>query len=199
MIDISSRSLCVRSIICFYLSAHFLKINQFSISQKILMNSESTGPSVGVFYFMTSNWGDKMSDGDQKCPNMRCEWSQSDNLHHLEDKYKFFVSGSSSPKVTAAVYNIHSLWKKYAARVPLNCAWKTNITLATSEESTIRYHHLFNMTFPNFNGFSTNHPSSAIQRIHVGALLKPSDFRENMHNFSYLIKAGSYGMLICDR
>lgn len=137
-----------------------------------------------------------MRDGDQKCPSMRCDWSQSDNLHYLEQKHKSFISEtvSSSPIVTAAVYNIHSLWRKHAARAPLNCAWRTNITLATSEESTVRYHHLFNSSFPNFNGYSTNHPSSAIQRIHVGAFLNPTDFRENMHNFSYLIKAGSYGM-----
>lgn len=196
MIDIMRRSLSFRSIVCLYLSFHLLQIDQFSDSQDTAVKTESSEPSVGVFYFLTSNWGDKLKDGDQKCPNMRCDWSQSDNLHHLEQKHKSFISetGSNSPIITAAVYNVHSLWRKHAARAPLNCAWRTNITLATSEESTIRYHHLFNSTFPNFNGFSTNHPSSAIQRIHVGALLNPSDFRENMHNFSYLIKAGSYGM-----
>jgi hypothetical protein len=155
---------------------------------------------VHVFYLMTLNWGDKITDGPQKCPNLRCDWSQSENILTLEEKYKKVVSeiARNRPIVTAAVYNIHSLRKKFFASAPLNCGWRTNLTLATSEEASIRYHHLFNATFPNFNGFSTNNPSSAIQRIHSGAFLNPSDFTKNVHNFSSLIKAASFGMFICD-
>lgn len=184
-----------RSIICLFLSLALLRINRFSLSQSISKDAESAAPSVHVFYLMTLNWGDRITDGEQKCPELRCSWSQSDSVIKLEEKYKKVLSetAANSPVVTAAVYNVHSLQKKFFASTPLNCAWRTNITLATSEEAALRYHHLFNATFPNFNAFSTNNPSSAIQRIHTGAYLNPSDFTKNMHNFSSLIKAGSFG------
>lgn len=194
-----SRSRNFWSILCLCLSVNLLQINQSLATEDVSMKSESIVPAAGVFFFLTANWGDKITDGDQKCPNIRCEWTQSDDMNYLAQKHKSFMSETGlSQKVTAAVYNVHSLAHKYGSRIPLNCAWRTNITLGTSEESVTRYHHLFNTTFPNFDGYSTNHPSSAVQRIHTGALLNPSDFGEKMHNFSYLIKAASYGMLIND-
>lgn len=189
-----SRPLNFRSILCLYLSVQFLEIGKFAATEDISSKSESVVPAVGVFFFLTPNWGEKITDGDQKCPNIHCEWTQNDDMNYLAQKHKLFMSGTDSrAKVTVAVYNVHSLTNKHGSRIPLNCAWKTNITLATSEESFARYHHLFNMTFPNFNGYSTNHPNSAVQRIHWGAMLRPSDFGENMYNYSYLIKAASYG------
>jgi hypothetical protein len=200
MTEIPLRGCGCRSITCLILSFFILRINRFSISRSISEDVESAAPSVHVFYLMTLNWGDKIADGPQKCPNLRCDWSQSENILKLEEKYKKVVSeiAVNSPIVTAAVYNIHSLRKKFFASAPMNCAWRTNLTLATSEEAAVRYHHLFNATFSNFNGFSTNSPSSAIQRIHSGAFLNPSDFTKNVHNFSSLIKAASFGMFIYD-
>ena len=158
-------------------------------------NVSSTRPSVSIFYYLLHNWGDRITDGDQNCADTSCDWWQSDNIHHLQRKYQIILQNSSVENhvTTVAVYNAHSLWAKFASRVPLNCAWRTNLTMAISEESSVRYHHLFNSTFPNFDGYSTNSPHSSVQRIHLRAYLQRADFREEMYNFSYLIKAASYG------
>jgi hypothetical protein len=201
MIEIPLRACGYRSITCLILSFFLLQINRFSISRSVSADADSAAPSVHVFYLMTQNWGDVITDGIKECPNLRCAWSQSDSILKLEDKYRRVVSEitARNPTITAAVYNVHSLRKKFLASAPLNCAWRTNVTLATSEEATIRYHHLFNATFPNFNAFSTNNPNSAIQRIHSGAHLHSADFTKNMLNFSSLIKAGSFGKFIYDK
>lgn len=173
------------------LLCHVTIVQTQNVSEHLL----NTPGTAAIFYFMSSSWGDHIEDGEQICSTARCHWFQSDHMHHLEMKYRSVMVTTSvdNPIITAAVYNVHSLWSKYASPVPLNCDWRTNLTLATSEESTVRYHHLFNTTFKNFDGFSTNHPDSAIQRIHTAALLRPEDFSQTMLNFSSLIKAGSYG------
>ena len=57
-----------------------------------------------------------------------------------------------------------------------------------------RYHGLFDPTFKNFDGYSTTHPASNIQRVYAQAFLNASDFisLDKMQNFSSLIKAASY-------
>ena len=176
------------------LLCHITFVQTQNVSEHMFNNPRTAA----IFYFMSSSWGDHIEDGDQMCPTARCRWFQSDHLHHLEKKYRSVMVTASVnyPIVTAAVYNVHSLWSKYASPVPLNCDWRTNLTLVTSEESTVRYHHLFNTTFKNFDGFSTNHPDSAVQRIHTAALLRPEDFSPTTLNFSSLIKAGSYGITL---
>lgn len=158
-------------------------------------NISSTRPSISVFYFMLPKWGDRITEGDQNCPDISCDWWQSDNIHHLERKHQIILLNSTfeNPVTTVAVYHAHSLWAKFASKVPLNCAWRTNLTMAISEESSVRYHHLFNNTFPNFDGYSTYSPHSSVQRIYKGAYLQRTDLREETYNFSYLIKAASYG------
>ena len=99
---------------------------------------------------------------------------------------------SNNPITTVAVYNVHLLLQAHVSKIPLNCLWRTNLTMATSEEAHIRYHHLFDKTFPNFDGNSTNSPNSTVQRIYSTAYLPKSGFLEG-HNFTYLIKAGTYG------
>lgn len=158
-------------------------------------DSNITRPSVSIFYYMLHNWGDRITDGDQNCSDTSCDWWQSDNMHHLQKMHDIVMLNNSveNPKITVAVYNAHSLWAKFASKVPLNCAWRTNLTMAISEESSVRYHHLFNSTFPNFDGFSTNSPYSTVQRVHKGAYLRKADLKEEINNFTYLIKAASYG------
>ena len=151
---------------------------------------------VNVFYFVSHKWGSKV-DGDQMCPNMLCNWATSDDFHQLKEKHDDAMSPEKRKNkqiLTAAVYNVHELYAKNSLRVPTNCDWRTDMTLATSEESSVRYHYLFNRTFNNFDGYSTISPHSDVQRVYHDAYLRPKDFIQEMHNFSYLIKAGSFGM-----
>ena len=127
--------------------------------------------------------------------------SNNNNINSSSNNSSSSSSSSSShsnisynPITTVAVYNVHLLWQSHVSKIPLNCAWRTNLTMATSEEAHIRYHHLFDKTFPNFDGNSTNSPNSTVQRIYSTAYLK-SGFLVG-HNFTYLIKAGTYGKFL---
>ena len=153
---------------------------------------------VSVFYYMQRHWGDSIIDGDQKCHKIICNWYQSDNLQNLHHSYSNIMSNSSinSTMWTLALWNAHSLFAKHYSRAPQNCAWRTDLTMAVTEESRARYHHQLNFTFPHFDGFSTNSPHASVQRIHKSAFLQESDLIEKPRNFSDLIKAGSYGMSI---
>lgn len=154
---------------------------------------------VNVFYLLGHNWGDKF-DGDQMCPNVLCNWATSDDFQQLKRKRDEAMAPENSKNkeiLTAAVTNVHSLRAKLITRGPNNCDWRTNLTLATSEEAAVRFHNLFKSNFSSFDGYSTYNPNSNIQRVNDQAYLKPGEFYPKMHNFSYLIKAGSFGK--CDR
>jgi hypothetical protein len=156
--------------------------------------------SVFVMYYAASNWVDSVVNGDQYCPSVKkCEWTQTPHLAKLEDKlhHGIVVNVNGTERkpdrpITVAVFHVHSLKDKLNSRYPLNCDWRTNLTLGCSEESGVRYGHLFNSTFPNFDGYSSYHPLSTVQRIQQAAYFTHSDLRPNPHNFSYLIKAASY-------
>lgn len=166
-----------------------------SLSQNVKSGLHDGLREVNVFYFVSHKWGAKV-DGDQMCPNMLCNWTTSDDFHRLKTKYDEIMSPEKridKQILTAALYNVHDLYAKNSSKFPTNCDWRTNVTLATSEESSVRFRYLFNRIFNNFDGFSTISPQSDIQRVYQDAYLRPSDFVQEMHNFSYLIKAGSYG------
>ena len=153
---------------------------------------------VNVFYYLGHNWGEKFN-GDQMCPNVLCNWATSDDFQILKKKRDDAMAPENSKNkeiLTAAIYNVHSLPAKEVIRGPTNCDWRTNLTLATSEEAAVRYHHLCKNKFRTFDGYSTVSPNSNVQRVYDQAFLSPSDFYSEMHNFSYLIKAGSFGK--CD-
>ena len=101
-------------------------------------------------------------------------WIHS-NLHHhnhhngLIQRYNNKTTGyyfNSSETITVAVYNIHSWWQKTRSYSPSNCELPTNFTLAESEESFVRYSHLFGPSFKNFDGFSTTSPTSHVQVVY---------------------------------
>ena len=156
--------------------------------------------SVHVLYYAASNWVDDVVNGNQYCPTVaKCEWTQTPHIQQLKEKFHHGLSTTSNSSmeenhhvVTVAVFHVHSLKEKLNSRYPLNCDWRTNLTMGCSEESGIRYGHLYNSTFPNFDGYSTYHPLASVQRIQKTAFFKEDELRPNPHNFSYLIKAGSY-------
>jgi hypothetical protein len=170
-------------------------IFHFSSSQLVKNNTNDGQRVVNVFYFLVHNWGEKF-DGDQMCPTMLCNWATSDDFQKLKRKRDDALAPENSKNkeiLTAAVSNVHSLHAKNIIRGPNNCDWRTNLTLATSEEAAVRFHHLFKSNFSSFDGYSTVNPHSNIQRVYNQAFLRPRDFYPEMHNFSYLIKAGSFG------
>ena len=149
-------------------------------------------PSVHVLYYAANNWVDAVVNGAQPCQGVRrCEWTQSPHVHQLKEKFHREVLPDATT-ISVAVFHVHSLRDKLNSRYPLNCDWRTNLTLGCSEESGVRYGHLFNATFPNFDGFSSYHPRSSVQRIQHVAYFKEGELRPTLHNFSSLIKAGSY-------
>ena len=184
------------STICLMLRLLWTLLLHCIVAKTVITNIDDEIQEVKVFYFVSNKWGAK-ADGNQNCSNMLCNWATSDNFHHLKMKYDDTMSPEKRKKkqiLTAAVYNVHELYAKNSIRVPNNCDWRTNLTLATSEESSVRYHYLFNRTFNNFDGYSTISPNSSVQRVYQDAYLRPDDFVTKINNFSYLIKAGSFGM-----
>jgi hypothetical protein len=169
-----------------------------------LTHTSSQPPYVKVYQFMINHWGDSYW-GDQQCgPHIHCEWVHADHLHGLTFA---FESSEKTPRkdieyskaVTLSLYNIHSWWERTRTHAPKPCELRTNLTMAESEESRIRYNHLFEPSFKHYDGFSTTHPQSSVQRVYVDAFLNASHFLPTMHNFSDLIKAASYVASDCHR
>ena len=93
--------------------------------------------------------------------------------------------------VSLALYNIHSLWEKKREHYPPVCELRTNMTLAESEESRVRYGHLFDPSFKNFDGYSTTSPHAHVQRIYTEALMNATEFYPT-RAYNKMIKGASY-------
>eukprot|EP00606_Chrysophyceae_sp_TOSAG23-5_P000733 GSChrysophyteH2.ASY1.ANO1.153.1 assembled CDS len=94
--------------------------------------------------------------------------------------------------ISVGLYNIHSLWEKKRDHYPSSCELRTNLSIAESEESSVRYGHLFTPSFKNFDGYSTISPHAHIQRVYRESMMSTTDFIEPVKNFSSLIKGASY-------
>ena len=172
---------------------------------KMLVTTE-TESNVKVFYYILPDWGSSLS-GDQICPNekMKCNWEYSGNLTHLIDSYnthKIQQQRSDSHAVTVAMYHIHTLWNQQKQNIPIS-KLKTDLNLACSEESRKHPRHsaLFAISFRNFDGYSTTHPSSTIQKIYKEAYLNETILNyhtdNHMKQFDDLIKGGSFVASAC--
>lgn len=166
-----------------------------------LSHSSSKKAHVKVFHFTIDYW--RLSvEGDQQCgSDLICEWTYSDDLKKLRNNYLNMTSSSSADQnemdqkaITVSVYNIHSWLERQKSRGPMLCELPTSLTLAETEESRTRYHGLFDSTFKHFDGFSSTHPSSSVQRVYESAFLNETQFINDgkLHNFSTLIKAAAY-------
>lgn len=156
---------------------------------------------VKVFHFTIDYW--RLSvEGNQQCgSDLTCEWTYSDDMRSLSNKFKnmSLSAVADQPKMdqkvtTVSVYNIHSWLERQKGRGPMLCELPTSLTLAETEESRIRYHGLFDSTFKHFDGFSSTHPSSNVQRVYESAYLDRSQFINDgkLHKFSTMIKAAAY-------
>lgn len=166
-----------------------------------LSEKSSKKTHVKVFHFTIDYW--RLSvEGDQKCGSeLICEWTYSDDLRKLRNKFLNMTSSSSADQderdqkaTTVSVYNIHSWLERQKSRGPMLCELPTSLTLAETEESRTRYHGLFDTTFKHFDGSSSTHPSSSVQRVYESAYMNETQFTDNgkMRNFSSMIKAAAY-------
>eukprot|EP01031_Cornospumella_fuschlensis_P025617 gene25617-30937_t len=96
------------------------------------------------------------------------------------------------------MYHIHT-WGALSKwpHGPNKTALPTDLTLVESEESHTRFGRLFRTSFPHYDGNSTTHPSSTIQRSYFrgwnGTTLLP------LRPFDKLIKAGVFIASTCHR
>lgn len=108
------------------------------------------------------------------------------------DHYK--VNGT----YTVSLYNVHSLWERKKEHHPAICELRTNVTMVESEESKVRYGHLFGPSFKNFDGYSTTNPASHLQRVYSEVFLNESEFIENKP-FAKMVKGASYVASDCHK
>ncbi len=155
--------------------------------------------SVKVFHFMVQHWGESRT-GLQHCGHdIACDFFHADKLHILKDNLmETNLSVHGVPTTTLSLYNIHSWWEKTKDTKPNMCDLRTNYTMAESEESKIRYHQLFDQSFKNFDGHSTTHTASNLQRVYIESNFSASDLHV-VRNFSTLIKAASYVASDCHK
>lgn len=163
---------------------------------------------VQIYHFVVRHWVNIVYEGDQQCgSNLQCEWTWAENMHRLHMDFENYRRHGSftddhalnriepgvivNDSVSATVYNIHSLWEKKREHSPLVCELRTNMTLAESEESRVRYGHLFEPSFKNFDGYSTTSPLANVQRIYRESLMNVSDFFP-LRPFPTMIKGASY-------
>ena len=158
---------------------------------------------VQVYYYVHPDWTNKMDTSNQSClthtnETIECEWLYHDNQSFFKSVLPMVSNMKRNDKstVTVAMFNIHTLWEKFRLKYPNSCEWPTNLTMATSEESDHRFHHIFNASFHNFDGYSTTHPSSSVQRIYDAA------YMEGFHEQPYvvnttLLPAASYIAHVC--
>jgi hypothetical protein len=99
---------------------------------------------------------------------------------------------------SVSLYNIHSLWERKKEHHPAICELRTNVTMAESEESKVRYGHLFGPSFKNFDGYSTTNPSSNLQRVYSEVFLNESEMLPNKA-FSKMVKGASYVASDCHK
>ena len=132
--------------------------------------------TVRLFYFVLSHWCDNVVPGIKRCElsgqNISCELFSSGNMTELQKELLQFKKEQVGNAISVALYNIHSLKETFRPRYaqPV-CDLRTNLTFATSEESMMRFRDLFNHSFDNFDGYSTAHPSSSVQRIYEEAYM----------------------------
>ena len=154
--------------------------------------------SVKVFHYIIHHWGESRF-GLQECGNIRCEWFHSSNTKHLRENFLHTnISEHGMHTITVALYNIHYLWEKIRDTKPAACELNTELMMAESEETRIRYAQLFDQSFKNFDGYSTTHTSSHVPRVYIEAVLNDTRFLP-LRNFSSLLKGGSYVASDCHR
>jgi hypothetical protein len=115
-------------------------------------------------------------------------------------KQKLEQTLTMSKPITLALYNIHSWWERTRDHRPAFCELHTNFSMAESEESKVRYHNLFEPSFKQFDGYSTTHPASHLQRVYTDAFLNASIVTAKLkYAHNKLVKGASYVASDCHK
>ena len=164
--------------------------------------------SVYVYHFMVPHWGESY-DGPLNCSayktnvdkeNYDCIWRHADHLKTLKQKYiDSDIDYSNNKSISISLYNIHSWWEKTRTHHPASCELHTNLTMVESEESQVRYNHLFEPSFKHYDGFSTTNPLSSVQRIYNDAFMYDLNTSIPVFNHTTLIKGASYVASDCHK
>ena len=186
-------------IIIIILSFITISISDINNNNLTTINNNNQSFRINVYHFTINYWAESI-DGDVKCDkNIKCNWAYSDHLKVLRQKWlndannSHYINNNNEKFVTVGVYNIHSWWERHRDPHPAYCDLYTNLTLAESQESRVRYSGLFDATFKFYDGYSTTHPESNIPRVYVDAYINKTNFlSEEPLKHSQLIKGGSY-------
>ena len=154
---------------------------------------------IRVFHYISPQWESESKSHESfvhTCtfPGKKtifCEWIDHGNQTYLKRLWKETVKST----ITVALYNIHTLWESDHVLYPTNCEWPTNLTMVSSEESHKRCSRLFNASFGNFDGNSTTHSSSTVQRIYDSAYLH--GFHVNDTHYRPKFQAASFIATSC--
>ena len=179
----------------------------------ILLIDNVINTNIVEIYHLIDNikWGEvdgSAIQGTWNCSNnnIQCNFYSSDSnsnfMETLEQKYllsKKYNNINNDKIVTSSLYNIHTwgLISKYPHK-PDYCRLPTDLHLVESEESFNRFKKLFTDSFKYYDGNSTTHPSSSVQRYYYDNTLSNITFLP-LKKFSSLIKGASYVASTCHR
>lgn len=121
----------------------------------------------------------------------------NDLLGNIKAKYNQLVSADA---LTVGLYNIHT-WgpKSRWPHHPDPCLLPTHLTVAESEESTVRFRKLFSASFPGFDANSTTHPDATVQRSYIGTGIFNSSTFIPLRPFDAMIPGAAYVASTCHR
>ena len=179
----------------------------------VIINIIKSNNIVEVYHLIDNSlWGEvdgSAIQGTYHCQQqqLQCEFYSSDSkknfIETLQYKYKKYSRKYNNTNinnvVTVSLYNIHTwgLLSSYPHR-PDYCKLPTDISIVESEESFIRFKKLFTDSFPHYDGNSTTHPSSSVQRFYFDSSLSNVTFLP-LKAFHNLIKGAAFVASTCHR
>lgn len=120
-----------------------------------------------------------------------------DLLGNIRGKFASWVVPQA---LTVGLYNIHT-WAPQSAwpHHPDACLLPTHLDMAESEESTVRFRKLFSASFSGFDGNSTTHPQSSVQRSYVSTGIFNASVFLPLKPLASLIPGAAYVASTCHR
>lgn len=188
----------------------------------------SSSHSVAIFHLIDQkNWGEtdgSILQGKFICPPhydeivKSCEIISTNKdstgmelIQDLSKKYHAYIKDSSNAvagatttttttaDVTLGLYSIHSWNTSPYPHYPNKCLLPTMLNMAESEESSQRFHKLFTSSFPGYDGNSTTHPDSSVQRTYISSQSSSSSSSTTVPLVSYgdKLRAAAYVVSTC--
>ena len=196
---------------CWELILLLLLLPPLPLRPLLVALAEDSSKPVQIFHVIDNSlWGEvdgSALQGKFECRDVSglCEVISTDA--HLKGKDDImgnvrakFQRYALPEAITVGLYNIHtwgpkSSWPHY----PDVCALPTLLTIAESEESTVRFRKLFSASFSGFDGNSTTHPTATVQRSYIGTGIFNSSFFIPLRPFAKMIPGAAYVASTCHR